>query len=46
MHEVRERLLNLGIEPAPMSPADFNKVFLSDRELMTKIVKDSGISRE
>lgn len=46
MPEVKERLLNLGIEPAPMSVADFNKLFLADRELMTKIVKDSGITRE
>lgn len=44
--EVRERLLNLGIEPAPMSPADFNKLFLADRELMTTIVKESGLTRE
>lgn len=44
--EVRERLQNFGIEPNPLSVADFNKLFLADRDLMTKIVKDSGITRE
>ena len=44
--EVRERLMNFGIEPNPLSVADFNKLFLADRDLMTKIVKDSGITRE
>jgi len=44
--EVKERLLNLGIEPDPMSPAEFNKIFLADRDMMSKIVKESGISRE
>ncbi len=46
MKEVRERLMNFGIEPNPLSVADFNKLFLADRDLMTKIVKDSGITRE
>lgn len=44
--EVKERLQNLGIDPVPMGVAEFNKVFLSDRELMTRIVKDSGVTRE
>ncbi len=44
--EVNARLMNFGIEPAPMGVAEFNKLFLNDRELMNKIVKDSGITRE
>jgi len=46
MKEVRERLLNLGIDPGRLDVEGFNKVFLADRELMTRIVKDSGISRD
>lgn len=44
--EVNARLMNFGIEPSPMGVAEFNKLFLNDRELMNKIVKDSGITRE
>lgn len=44
--DVRERLQNSGIEPNPLSIMEFNKLYLADRELMTKIVKDSGITRE
>ncbi|XAH24209.1 tripartite tricarboxylate transporter substrate binding protein [Xylophilus sp. GW821-FHT01B05] len=44
--EVRERLVNFGIDPAPMSTAEFNQVFLGDRELMATVVKASGISRD
>lgn len=46
MPPVRERLLALGIEPSPVSPAEFNQIFLTDRELMVRIVKESGISRD
>ena len=44
--EVRERLLNLGIDPGHLGVADFNKLFLADRELMTRIVKESRITRD
>ncbi len=46
MPEVKTRLLNSGIEPAPMTVAQFTKVFLADRDLMGRIVKESGITRE
>jgi tripartite-type tricarboxylate transporter receptor subunit TctC len=46
MPEVKDRLLNFGIEPAPMDVAAFTKVFLADKELMGKVVKESGITRE
>ena len=45
-NDVKEKLLNFGIEPAPMSVAEFNKVFLADRDLMGRVVKESGITRE
>ena len=44
--EVRERLLNLGIDPARLNAEEFNKLFLADRELMTRIVKESRITRD
>jgi tripartite-type tricarboxylate transporter receptor subunit TctC len=44
--EVRERLLKHGIESDFLNLEGFNKLFLADRELMTKIVKDSGITRD
>lgn len=44
--DVRERLQNLGIESSYLSVEDFNKLFTADRELMTRIVKESGITRD
>jgi tripartite-type tricarboxylate transporter receptor subunit TctC len=46
MPAVKERLQNFGIESAPVSVAGFNKVFLADRDLMARIVKESRITRE
>jgi len=46
MKDVSERLQNFGIEPNPIGIEEFNKLFLADRELMTKVVKESGITRE
>ena len=43
---VADRLHNFGIETAPLSVADFDKVFLADHDLMYRIVRDSGIRRE
>jgi tripartite-type tricarboxylate transporter receptor subunit TctC len=46
MPAVKERLVNLGMETSPLSPGEFNKIFLADRELMLKIVRESGITRD
>ena len=46
MPEVKQRLENFGIEVAPLSVAAFTKIFLADQQLMTKVVKDSGLTRE
>ncbi|MEY3872790.1 MAG: hypothetical protein RLZZ296_1785, partial [Pseudomonadota bacterium] len=46
MKEVRERLQNLGIESSYLSVDGFGKLFAADRELMTRIVKESGITRD
>jgi tripartite-type tricarboxylate transporter receptor subunit TctC len=44
--EVRERLQHLGIDSGYLNAEGFHKLFLADRELMTRIVKESGITRE
>lgn len=44
--EVKEHLLGFGIEPDPMTVAEFSKVFLNDQALMSRIVKNSGIARD
>mgnify|MGYP000161780090 FL=1 len=44
--DVKERLLALGMDSPQLNLEAFNKVFLADRDLMTKIVKETGITRE
>ena len=44
--EVRERLQHLGIDSGYLNVEGFHKLFLADRDLMTRIVKESGITRE
>jgi hypothetical protein len=44
--DVKERLLALGLDSPQLNLEAFNKVFLADRDLMSKIVKETGITRE
>lgn len=44
--EIRDKLMKLGIDPNPLLPTQFNKLFLADRDLMVRVVKESGITRE
>ena len=44
--DVKERLLALGMELPQLNLEAFNKVFLADRDLMTRIVKETGITRD
>lgn len=44
--DIRDGLQGLGIEPSPLATPEFKQLFLADRELMARIVKDSGITRE
>ncbi|MEN9996243.1 MAG: hypothetical protein RL462_1019 [Pseudomonadota bacterium] len=44
--DVKERLMALGMDSPQWNLDAFNKVFLADRDLMTKIVKETGITRE
>ncbi|MEK0416924.1 MAG: putative extracytoplasmic binding receptor, partial [Pseudomonadota bacterium] len=39
---VKERLLRLGVEYTPMSPADFQKLLQADWDNAAQIVKTSG----
>lgn len=43
--EIHDKLVKFGIDPRPLNPAEFNKLFLADRDLMARIVKESGITR-
>lgn len=43
---VRQRLANLGIEPGNLGVDSFRKLFLADRDVMTRLVKEAGISRD
>jgi tripartite-type tricarboxylate transporter receptor subunit TctC len=44
--EVRDRLNQLGIDSGYLNVEGFNKLFLADRELMNRIMKESGITRD
>ena len=44
--DVKERLLALGMDSPQLNLEAFSKVFLADRDLMTKIVKETGITRD
>ena len=44
--EVRERLTKLGVESTHLNLDGFSKLFLADRELITRIVKETGITRD
>lgn len=46
IQEVRERLQRLGIESGYLNVDGFNRLFTADRELMTRIVHESGIVRD
>ena len=43
---IKQRLASQGVTPDTMSPDAFNKLFLADRTLMAKVVKDSGLTPE
>lgn len=43
---IKQRLATQGVLPDAMTPAEFAKVFLADRELMAKVVKNSGLKAE
>ena len=44
--DVKERLLALGMDSPQLNLEAFNKVFVADRDLMTRIVKETGITRD
>jgi len=46
LEPAKSRILNQGIEPANMGLEEFNRLFLADKELMTKLVKLVGLTRD
>jgi tripartite-type tricarboxylate transporter receptor subunit TctC len=38
------RLADLGVEPMPMSPADFNKFVANEAVKWTKVIRDAGVT--
>jgi len=44
--EVRDRLHHLGIDSGQLSVEGFQKLFLADKDLMTRLVKETGITRD
>ena len=44
--EVSERLVGLGMDPAPISPGQFNALVKSEVERWAKVVKESGMQQE
>ena len=43
---IKARLATQGVVPDALDPVAFNKLFLADRTLMAKVVKDSGLTPE
>lgn len=43
---LRERLLNIGIEPVTNSSEEMNRMVRADAEKWRKVIKDAGIKRE
>jgi tripartite-type tricarboxylate transporter receptor subunit TctC len=44
--EVSERLVGLGMDPAPISPDQFNALVKSEVQRWAKVVKESGMQQE
>ena len=43
---VREKLLSLGLEPAPTTPAQLAKMTADGNAAVKKIIRDAGIKAE
>jgi tripartite-type tricarboxylate transporter receptor subunit TctC len=41
-----ERLAALGVEPMPMTPAEFTKFVASESDKWTKVIRSAGVSLE
>lgn len=41
--DIRERLLSVGVEPAPSSPAEFSVFLKKETERFSKVLKDAGV---
>ena len=45
-HDLRERFLATGLEPAPTSPEEFGNIIKSEIARWAKVIKDAGIRME
>jgi len=43
MPDVRERIAKLGVEPMPMSPAQFDAQILEEARVLGPIMKAAGV---
>ena len=44
--KLKERLANLGVEPMPMTPAEFGKFVGSEADKWTKVIRAAGVTPE
>lgn len=44
--EIRERLLDIGVNPSTTTPAGFRDFFAEEAERWTKVIADAGIERQ
>ena len=43
MPDIRERMLGVGVEPAPSTPAEFSAFLKKETERFSKVLKDAGV---
>ena len=43
MPDIRERMLGVGVEPAPSTPAEFSAFLNKETERFSKVLKDAGV---
>ena len=46
MPDVRERMLGIGAEPAPSSPAEFGAFLKKETERWSKLLKEAGVKAQ
>ena len=44
--KLKARLADLGVEPMPMTPAEFDKFIASETDKWTKVIKAAGVTLE
>jgi tripartite-type tricarboxylate transporter receptor subunit TctC len=44
--DLRQRLANIGVDPAPGTPAELQRLIADETQLWTKVIKAAGIKAE